>query len=196
MIRSTFFNCFISSSEDVVDVRFFKIRKADSTEFLNFIGFFKRFPCFTAAFEVSIFSTEFRPRLRAVDNHHVKIIEPYCFKRRINRYNSLFIRLYFRRKFGGNKQILSVYPTGSDTFSNTAFIRICLSRINVPVSFFYSILPGLARIFITYKPCSKTQFWDINSIGQRILFFQNHKWFLLFLASEPLLPLEESCSLS
>ena len=142
-----------------------KIGYTDRTELSGLISSLQCLPCCTIALHVSILALiDLIPGLWAVNDHQIKIIKTHISDGLVNACRSRLIRLMFCGNLRRNKELLSWYTAGADSFAHTTLISISLCRIYMTVSYLYSRFYSISCLVIANKPGAESQHRDFHSI--------------------------------
>src|SRR3954447_10861756 len=92
--------CEAAVREQVVDVGPFEVGDTDRTELAGTVGVFKRTPGLGIASEIAVTFPELRPRLRAVDQHEIDVIETQRLQRSVDALPSVGVALALGYELG------------------------------------------------------------------------------------------------
>src|SRR5690606_3205271 len=120
--------------ENVVEVDFLEVGNADRAELAGLVRLFQRAPGFQIALKEMLALTEVRPRLRAMDNHEIEVIQPGILQRAVNASLRFGIGLVGRLKLGGHKKLVAGNATGADAFTDAAFVAVAFGRVEMAIA--------------------------------------------------------------
>lgn len=85
-----------------------------------------------------------------------------------------FVALGLGGDLAGDEDLLSRNPAGPDALAHPCLIVVSLGGINEAVAGCHSGSDRFCRLFLRDEPGTKAQLWNLDAIGKRIGFVQNH----------------------
>ena len=165
--------------QDVVEVGLREVGHADGAELTRRIGLLEGLPRFAVALEVAVVAAELRPRLRAVDDHHVDVVEPHPLKRPVDGRDRLLVRLHLRGQLRGHEHVFPGHAAGTDSFPDAALVGVGLGGVDVAIADLQRVPDGLFDLLVADHPGTEPQLGNLHAVGERVRLVQNHDRSLL-----------------
>ena len=144
---------------NVAQVVLVEVGNANHAHLASRLCFLKRAPCSQVAFLVTIVGlVDLRPRLRAVDDHLIHVIQAQLRKRLVNRSLRRLVILQLGCNLRRHEQLPTVNAAGAHAFANAGFVAIRLRRINHSVTDFHRIAHRLSGLGIVHQPRAQSDF--------------------------------------
>src|SRR3954452_7554550 len=166
--------------DNVVDVCRLEVGDADGAELRGVVGVFQGSPCVAVAVEVSIGTAILRPWLRAMDEHHVEVVEAGPGQRLVDGGRGLLERFHLSGELGGHEYLFAGYAAGADSLADACFVAVRLCGVDMAVPNRRRVSHRLCDIVVVDKPRPETDFRDIEAIRERVVLFENHSCVLPF----------------
>ncbi len=146
-------------------VAYLEVGDADGPQLAFFVGIFQSAPCGTVALYIAILAlVHLGPGLRAVDDHHVKVVEAHLFQGLIDACLGLLVGLVLCGHLGDHEQFLPGDAAGADALAHTALVAVGLRSIEVAVAQLCGGADGLGHVCIIDEPGAQTQLRDFDAI--------------------------------
>lgn len=164
--------------EDVVEVRALEVGNADRAYLAGLQRFLERAPCRQITLVEVAALAKLGPRLRAVDQHEVDVIESERLQGGVDAALRISIGLGFRGQLRGDEEVGPRHAAGPKAFADAALIAVSLRRVEMPVADRCSLADDRCHGIIVDAPGSQPQFRDGDAIGEGKGFIQYHWSFL------------------
>ena len=147
---------------------------ADGAELLRVVGLFEGSPCFAVAFVVAVVAAELLPRLWAVDEHQVEVVEPRGRQRLVDGRYGFVEGLHVGGELRRHEHLLSRHTAGPEPFADAGFVAVRLCSVDVAVPDRRRVPHHLCGVVVVDEPSSETEFRNVDAVTKGVRLVQNH----------------------
>jgi hypothetical protein len=164
--------------QDIVEVGAFEVGDADRTELAGLVRLFQSAPRLQVAGVKVACVAELGPRLRAVDQHQIDVIERERLKRAVDTVLRIGVAFGLCNELGGDEKLVPRNAARTQALADAALVFKSLGRVEVAVADRCGIANDMCDRGVINPPGAETQLRDHDAIGKGEGFVEDHCSFL------------------